>query len=532
MRSLFQLDPATRKRLSRFRQFRRAYVSAWLLAIVCLLTLSADLLCNDKPLFVRFDGKSYFPFARYYAESVFIPDGKSTRPDYKALDASPLFLDNDRNFMVFAPIPFGPKETLTEESLYPEGRVVVTLLPIPRAGSVNIASDLTIVRSRAAAPFFASEEQEPTKGTPLTATWPVDSELKRAIEARFNNKAAPALRKTVTSRLPPYPKAELSLSAINTRSRPPSSVRLTLRTPEPKNQRHVIPLNADSEPSGSVPDIWTTLDPPDRQQIQEQAEICRTQAVDPLIITVADRRYRAVFDNGVTWPHPPIAGHALGIDSAGRDVLSRIIHGLRVSLLFSVLLVFSSMLIGISVGAIQGFYGGIVDITGQRIIEIWSAIPFLYVMILLGSIYGAHFWLLLVCYAIFNWIGISYYIRAEFLKLRHQPFVDAARVLGVRPRRIIFRHVLPNAITPIITFMPFYLVGAIASLAALDYLGFGLPALTPSLGQLLHQAQAHRSAWWLILYPSLALFIVMLLGVFVGEGVREALDPRPRTRME
>ncbi len=343
----------------------------------------------------------------------------------------------------------------------------------------------------------------------------------------------PALRQTLTATGSTHIPAELALSTYTPRAKAPSSVRVTFRTPKDEaDKRYTFALDKELNPSGTSPDIWKTMLTQDQEQIQQCALACRQEAIDPIVITVGSVRYQVLFDNSIAWPHRPVSGHWLGIDSAGRDVLSRIVHGLRVSLLFSVLLVICSMSIGIVVGAIQGFYGGFIDITGQRLIEIWSAIPFLYVMILLGSIYGASFWLLLICYAIFNWIGISYYMRAEFLRLRKQPFVDAARVLGVRPRRIIFRHILPNAITPIITFIPFYLVGAIASLAALDYLGFGLPALTPSLGQLLHQAQANRSAWWLILYPSLALFIVMLLGVFVGEGIREAYDPRPRTKME
>jgi microcin C transport system permease protein len=187
---------------------------------------------------------------------------------------------------------------------------------------------------------------------------------------------------------------------------------------------------------------------------------------------------------------------------------------------------------GILMGALQGYYGGKVDLISQRVIEIWSTIPFLYVMILLGSMYGRSFSLLLFCYGIFNWIGISYYVRAEFLRLRTMPFVDAARCLGISSSRIMFRHILPNALTPIITFFPFSLVGAIGSLAVLDYLGFGLPPPTPSWGELLQQAQSFRWAWWLILYPSVALFFVMLLGVFMGEGVRDAYDPKPVMRME
>jgi microcin C transport system permease protein len=153
-------------------------------------------------------------------------------------------------------------------------------------------------------------------------------------------------------------------------------------------------------------------------------------------------------------------------------------------------------------------------------------------MILMGSIYGRSFGLLLVCYGIFNWIGISYYIRAEFLRLRKQPFVEAAKCMGISSFKIIFKHILPNGLIPVITFFPFSLVGAIGALAALDYLGFGLPPPTPSWGELLFQAQQYRWAWWLILFPSLILFVVMLLGVFVGEGIRNAYDPKRFTRLE
>jgi len=153
-------------------------------------------------------------------------------------------------------------------------------------------------------------------------------------------------------------------------------------------------------------------------------------------------------------------------------------------------------------------------------------------MILMGSTYGRSFSLLLFCYGLFNWIGISYYIRGEFLRLRKQAFVEAAKCMGIPSYKVIFKHILPNALVPVITFFPFSLVGAIGALAALDYLGFGLPPPTPSWGELLFQAQQYRWAWWLILYPSLFLFIVMLLGVFVGEGARNAYDPKRFSRLE
>ena len=149
-----------------------------------------------------------------------------------------------------------------------------------------------------------------------------------------------------------------------------------------------------------------------------------------------------------------------------------------------------------------------------------------------GSTVGRSFTVLLVCYALFNWITVSYYMRAEFLRLRMRTFVEAAKVQGCSTLRIIFVHILPNALTPLITLFPFLLMGAIASLAALDFLGFGLPPMTPSCGELLAEAQQFRSAWWLILFPSLALFVVMLLTVLVGEGLRDAFDPRQKSKLE
>jgi len=190
------------------------------------------------------------------------------------------------------------------------------------------------------------------------------------------------------------------------------------------------------------------------------------------------------------------------------------------------------MIVGVFVGALQGFYGGKVDLAGQRIIEIWEALPFLYIMMLLGSVLGTSFGLLFCVYAVFNWIGISYYMRAEFLRLRSMPFIDAVRVMGLPSRKIIFRHILPSSLVPIVTFFPFSLVGAIGALTSLDFLGFGLPPPTPSWGELLAQAQEFQFAWWLVFFPGAALFVLVLLGVFIGEGVREAYDPRRAVQWE
>lgn len=234
----------------------------------------------------------------------------------------------------------------------------------------------------------------------------------------------------------------------------------------------------------------------------------------------------------VSFPFAPCWSHPFGIDSGGRDVFELVVLGMCIGLDFGIVLAFSGMLIGLVIGAIEGYFGGKTDICCQRFIEIWSAVPFLYVMIFIGSTIGRSFGVLLVCYAVFNWISVSYYMRAEFLRLRTRMFVEAAKCQGFSAARIIFGHILPNALTPLITLFPFLLMGAIGSLAALDFLGFGLPAMTPSCGELMHQAQGDPSAWWLIVFPAAALFIVMMLTVLVGEGLRDAFDPRQKSKLE
>lgn len=234
----------------------------------------------------------------------------------------------------------------------------------------------------------------------------------------------------------------------------------------------------------------------------------------------------------ISFPFRPCREHPFGIDAGGHDVYSRVVHGMRIALVFGLVLAFWAMFLGLVIGSIEGYFGGATDIMCQRFTEIWSAMPFLYVMIFIGSTVGRSFTVLLICYGIFNWIAVSYYMRAEFLRLRSRTFVEAAKCQGFSAARIIFSHILPNALTPLITLFPFLLMGAIGSLAALDFLGFGLPPMTPSCGELMQEAQQFRWAWWLILFPALALFVVMLLTVLVGEGLRDAFDPRQRSRLE
>lgn len=228
-----------------------------------------------------------------------------------------------------------------------------------------------------------------------------------------------------------------------------------------------------------------------------------------------------------SYPAPPSADNWFGTDDRGRDILSRLIYGFRVSISFSMLVWFFSYLIGVSAGGIMGFAGGKVDMIGQRVVEVFESMPFLLLLITLVSVFGANMQLLVVFMAIFGWTMIAQYMRAEYLKLRRREFVEAAAAIGGSVWRQMFKHILPNALVPLLTFTPFRIASGISTLAILDYLGFGLPAPTPSWGELLQQAQKNFTiAWWLALFPSLALFISLISLNLIGEGVRDAFDPK------
>jgi len=231
-------------------------------------------------------------------------------------------------------------------------------------------------------------------------------------------------------------------------------------------------------------------------------------------------------------PHAPSWQHWLGTDSAARDVLARLIYGFRMCMIFALALTFIGTVLGIVIGGVQGYLGGKTDLTAQRLIEIWSALPFLYVVILVGSIYGQNFVILLCVTALFEWISLSYYMRGEFLKLREQPYVWASKALGAGHARILFRQMLPNAMTPVITLLPFGIVGGITTLTSLDFLGFGLPPPTPSWGEMIAEGLQNLQAPWLATSSVCALFITLLLATFIGEGVRDAFDPKSLSKLQ
>ena len=225
-------------------------------------------------------------------------------------------------------------------------------------------------------------------------------------------------------------------------------------------------------------------------------------------------------------PSAPNADHWLGTDQIGRDMVARLLYGFRVSILFAFALTAIGLVLGLSAGAVQGYFAGRIDLTMQRLIEIWTSIPELYLLIIFASIFEPSIGLLLVLLSLFGWVGLSDYTRAEFLRNRSLEFVKAARALGLSNGQIIWRHVLPNSLTPAITFLPFRMGAAILSLVALDYLGLGVPPDVPSLGDLVRQGKANLDAWWIIVPTFSVLVTTLLLLTFMGDALRDAFDTR------
>jgi microcin C transport system permease protein len=239
--------------------------------------------------------------------------------------------------------------------------------------------------------------------------------------------------------------------------------------------------------------------------------------------------YKTINNVG-TAPSAPDGNHWLGTDDTARDVLARIIYGFRLSILFTIIVTVAASLIGIAAGAVQGYFGGWVDLTFQRMLEIWGATPGLYVIIILFAILGRSFWLLVFITIAFGWPALVGVVRAEFLRARNFEYVRAAKALGVSDSVIMFRHILPNAMVATLTLLPFIVTGTIGGLAALDYLGYGLPSNMPSLGELSNQAKSNLQAPWLGFSAFFTFAIMLSLLVFIFEGVRDAFDPRKTFR--
>ncbi len=533
-RPAIRFSPLTRKRVQNFLRIRRARWSLTLLAALFAVSLASELICNSRPLYLRVNDRHYFPFVQNLTQQTLLGTGvDATSVNYPSFTSSAAFTADPHNRVLFAPVPYSPGDVVNAASLSAYRFVKVSVVPETHTGRLNLLPNQSVILPVSCEPFFPGVTR--IDGQRLDAHWVLPDELKAALAARFEGRAAPSQKFTLTHRSHVGLNTYVTLPETQKRPAPPASVRLMFRqttTPDLPIQLRFRRTN-----EGSVYPVtehaWRAIPSAYQPDILKLATAGFSGTAPTASIIWKDRHASvACALSEIAWPYPPVKGHWMGIDAAGRDVLARVLYGMRIAMIFGLLLVVWAMAFGLVIGAVQGYFGGWVDITGQRITEVWSALPFLYVMILIGSVLGRSFQLLLICYSLFNWIGISYYMRAEFLRLRQRTFVEAARCQGLSSARIIFSHILPNALTPLITLFPFSLIGAIGSLAALDFLGFGLPPLTPSWGELLQQAQMFRWAWWLILYPSLALFSVMLLTVLIGEGLRDAFDPRQQTKME
>ena len=232
------------------------------------------------------------------------------------------------------------------------------------------------------------------------------------------------------------------------------------------------------------------------------------------------------YDLKLPSPSPPTLENILGTDDQGRDVLARLIYGFRISVFFGIVLTFFSTIIGIIIGGLQGYFGGRIDLFGQRFIEIWSGLPVLYLLIIIASFVQPSFWVLLSIMLLFSWMSLEGVVRAEFLRARNFEYVKAAKALGLGNTMIMIKHVLPNAMVATLTLLPFILSGSIATLTSLDFLGFGLPPGSPSLGEMVAQGKANLQAPWLGLSAFITLSLQLSLLVFIGEAVRDAFDPR------
>jgi microcin C transport system permease protein len=231
-------------------------------------------------------------------------------------------------------------------------------------------------------------------------------------------------------------------------------------------------------------------------------------------------------------PYPPSMTHLLGTDITGRDILARLVYGFRLAMAFAVILLLCNYVIGIALGCTMGFWGGAFDLLFQRLIEIWSNVPFLYVIMIVASVVVPNFWTLVVAMVIFGWMNMTWYMRTSTYKEKAREYVSAARALGASNSRIVFLHILPNTVSIVVTFIPFSIAAGVTSLTALDYLGFGLPPPTPSWGELLAQGTANLSKPWIVTSVVAAMTLVLLMVAYVGEAIREAFDPKKFTYYE
>ena len=508
----FRFNPITIKRLQRFQKIRRAYASFWLLAILYTLGICAPWIANNIPFYVRCHGSSYFPLLFFYPEDEFLQNGRNTRPDYKALAQDPLFTEDPNHFIVFPPIPYGPYESIGTDSLNISEKVSVELKQKKRVGTINIRPDYSIRKSVAAHWFFSQQKDRDVRDLNVEMHWTLPQEIKDAIGARFHNNAMPANK--VEAKNADGQTIQISLSRYEARTRPPKTIRLTLREQSVESfPEEIIIFDASLNRNSEASLLWAQLEEQEQNELLEGVRQRFDSIVQSKLFEVGGTLITATFHKeDVSYPFRPLRSHWLGLDSSGRDVGVRVLYALRTSLTFGFLLVLVTMIFGILVGGIQGYWGGKIDMFGQRLIEIWEALPFIYILILMGSVYGRSFTLLLVCYGMFNWIGISYYMRGEFLKLRQLPFVEAAKCMGIPHRKIIIKHILPNGLVPIITFFSFFLGGCDRNVGSVRFSWFWVTPSDSELGRTIGSSAGIQTC--------LVVDFIPFVGPFCGHAVK------------
>jgi microcin C transport system permease protein len=361
----FKIHPITRQRLQRFRKVGYAYRSLLLLLILYGFSLCAELLCNDRPLLLRYDGKTYVPFLKYYPEDTFTGSGRMTRADYKEIAKTPGFAGNRENFMLFAPIPFGPKETLKPQDIETTKHVTVEFEAQPSIAVLYLNPDLSVNKLRDAAASTGIQA-----GDLLSAHVDLSSKMQAAFTKRFDGREDAVYQEAV----------ELGGKRFNLKlaENKAGEARSTARAYLNEVLLPLEPMDWLDGGWNSTSADWNAVPPDVRALIETRAQQATTDSVYNLSVTLNGTPYKINFSTEqVIFPFRPCKGHYLGLDSAGRDVLVLIVYGMRIAFSFGIVLVLTSMVLGTLVGAIQGYYAGKVDMIGQRLIEIWESIPFL-----------------------------------------------------------------------------------------------------------------------------------------------------------
>ncbi|MDF1661740.1 MAG: ABC transporter permease subunit [Planctomycetota bacterium] len=499
-----------RKRLRKFRSLKRGYYSFIILVTAYILSFFLPLLMNNKALVVSYDGELYYPIATYYKGEFFgqfndFSTNGRTETNYRLLKAR--FEAEDEGNWVFMPplVPFGPSET-------PQVAKEKILIDAYKAGNFDV--DSKDKKPEKSAEEIAKEEEKAYSGGDEDED---DGGFKydpnKFKDDKDKNKSGDKKSGDDDEDDDGY-KGDDEDDDDGYKD-------------EDEDDEDDMGEDGEDDNYQYNPD---TFDDQKEKALAKEKEEGKNKSDRDKLIAAA-------------FPLPPSDVHPFGTDNTGRDLACRLAYGFNVSLTFALILLIVAYTIGITIGSVLGYYGGYVDLFGQRVIEIWQTVPFLYTVMILGAAlqlnndpskpayFQPSFILLISILASFSWMGMTYFVRGEFLREKSKDYVSAAISIGTKDHIIIFKHILPNSLTPVVTFAPFAIVGNISSLVALDYLGFGLPVPTPSWGELMKQALGDLKSWWLVSAPIAALFVTLLLVVFIGEAVREAFDPKVFSRL-